>query len=399
MSAHRFLVEPIETVVFGQPRSFIAGEAHRTKSDFPPSPFAFQGLVRSQLLRGAVPLLDLDDWSDAARAERAALVGGPDALPQGWQLKGPYPARWVRDEEGEFCIEPWVPAPRFLLRHGNSAIHLREVRSTHPGLDDLGADRPLYGRPGLGNLELLGGWVGPEILRFALAGERRVESRPVWQWAAGLPPFVHNELQPGLALDRCSATARHGLLYFLGALRFEERSGLFGSLRATLDSRLRPEAIESGLGAAGRKGRAVRFHAVERLHPTWERIVSGDHLPEEPDDGACFWLLTLTPVPGTAQLRLAPPPGVHCEVVAKLAGPPRVLGGYRMDTARARPNQHYFPAGSAWLFQVTGGTSADRRACIHQLHDAHPFGPPEQATFGFGHTLVGIGPATTEEGP
>ncbi len=401
----RFLVEPLEPITFGAPHSFAAGEAHRLRSEFPPSPRTFQGLVRSQLLRGATPPLDLDDWSGRAKDARAALVGGPDALPPGWQLQGPLPAciRLSADEETPPVVEPWVPAPRFLLRQGQRAVRAHPVESTHPNLSDLGPDRLLVGRPDLPDAEPLTGWLSPTGLQAALTGEGTLTLDRIT--FGPLPPFVTSEYQPGLAIDRAAraaqGTARHGLLYFLQALRFQRDSGLLGGLRADLQSPLRRGALEDAGGTAGRKGRLVRFHAIERLVPTWERILAGAHLPEAVADGERFWLMTLTPVflarPDRPELRGAGSGSVEVRIVAALTGHPLTLGGFDMTRARPRPNRAYVPAGSAWLIEMRGGTPRQRRERLLALHDAHPLGAREEAAFGFGHTLVGLGPRLSED--
>ncbi len=397
-----FLVEPLESVFFGQPRSFNAGEAHRTNSVFPPSPFTFQGLVRSQLLRGASPVLNLDDWSTAARQERERLVGGPDALPAGWQLQGPFPARRVlqEDPDEEPWIEPWTPTPRFVLGEQRNPQLARLVQSPHPGLNDLdGAAQSLLpcGRPDAGTkVKPLEGWISPANLLAALTGQGAWQPK---QHHRQHPPFVNWEYQPGLAIDSGSGSAEHGMLYFLNSLRFDRDSGLLGILQGALDPRLSLSALESATGSAGRKGRVVQFSGVERFHPAWETLMTGAHLPQAAEDNATFWLLALTPARLIEPLRLElnPPSGMRCELLAALTGRPVALGGYQMATGKSRANRLYVPAGSAWLLRFSGGTPADRAGFLQQLNNSHPLGPREEVAFGFGHTLVGLGPEQTKE--
>ncbi|GAA0597299.1 type III-B CRISPR module-associated Cmr3 family protein [Caenispirillum bisanense] len=152
MTAVSFLIEPAEAVAFGPPKSSVAGEAHHIRSQFPPSPRTVQGLIRTRLLLGAEPRPDLGNL--AAAPAIAALVGPPEALPEGWQLRGPFPAALVPappevatdpDEAGQ-VLSPWVPAPRFLLgrgKHGDATrsrpMFVRRITSVaHPMLSDLG---------------------------------------------------------------------------------------------------------------------------------------------------------------------------------------------------------------------------------------------------------------------
>ena len=391
MAESRFLVEPCEPVLFGPPRSFVAGEAHRVRSQFPPSPLTFQGLIRSRLLLGADPPLDFLSPGAPERIER--LVGTPSELPADWQMRGPFPAI-ARDT----VVEPWVPTPRFVLRCGSRTLHARLVVSEHPCLNDLGESPPLLGRPGHGDCRPKGGWIGPANLRRVLCGEGSGE----WdgdEWGEPLPPFVNAEFQPGLAIDAKTSAAQHGLLYFAEGLRFQPRSGFAGELLAPV----RAASLEDGAGQTGRKGRLVRFSSVEQWHADWRYLMDGSHLPEAVAEGTCFWLVALTPARldnvHRPALRPALPLGVTVDFCAALTGRATALGGYELASRRARPNRLYLPAGSAWLIRLNGGTAELRAAALRALNDRHPLGPAEEAAMGFGHTIVGVGPLTTEDGP
>ncbi|WP_315783318.1 MULTISPECIES: type III-B CRISPR module-associated Cmr3 family protein [unclassified Bradyrhizobium] len=391
-----FLIEPAEPLVFAPPRSFVAGEAHRVRSQFPPSPFAFQAMIRTRLLHAAEPPLDL---GAPVRSEIEALVGTSSELPPGWQIKGPYPARRVPGRERrDDVIEPWIPAPRFLLRRNARVLPMRCIESDHAALSDLGEEATWLGRPEQAGGEILDGWVGPANLRAALSTSDD-EGLKTWdddQWRPAKPPFVRDEFQPGLAIDTGRSTARHGLLYFAEALRFEAGGGLYGHLAGTLPARIDPRALRHGIGHVGRRGRLATFRPVERLHPDWVHVMRGDHLPTAIEDGASFWLIAATPVAlkdnHRPEARDPLPGGVTMTVIAAFTGRPFPLGGLEYVTGRARPNRLYVPAGSAWAIRLRGGTPEARRAALFALHDCHPFGPDNEAAMGFGHILAGLGP-------
>lgn len=301
----------------------------------------------------------------------------------------------AKNPDEEPWIEPWTPTPHFALGEQRNPQLARLVQSPHPGLNDLdSAAQPLSpcGRPDTGTkVKPLEGWIGPANLLFALTGQG------VWQpkqYHRKHPPFVNWEYQPGLAIDSENGSAKHGMLYFLNSLRFDRGSGLLGNLQGTLDPRLSLSALESATGSAGRKGRVVHFSGVERFHPDWETLITGAHLPQEVEDNATFWLLTLTSarLVEPSRLELNPPSGMRCELLAALTGRPVALGGYQMATGKSRANRLYVPAGSAWLFWLSGGAPKDRADFLQQLNNSHPLGPREEAAFGFGHTLVGLGP-------
>ncbi|MDN5862973.1 MAG: type III-B CRISPR module-associated protein Cmr3, partial [Salinisphaera sp.] len=103
-----FLVRPLDTVWYRGPGPFSAGEDSFDPGLFPPTPYTFQGLIRTRLLLASLP----GDLGHANLAEIEKRVGPPDQLPDGWRVEGPFPAC----ERADGYVEPWFPAPRFLLR-------------------------------------------------------------------------------------------------------------------------------------------------------------------------------------------------------------------------------------------------------------------------------------------
>ena len=193
-----------------------------------------------------------------------------------------------------------------------------------------------------------------------------------------------------------SGSAQHGMLYSLEEIRLESGSGLAAWLKADVDSRLTTRALHTGVGAIGRGRRLAAFEPLGDLDPAWERLRSGAHLPDAPSGGTQFWLVTLTPVrvdnPLRPDLHVAIPADVTVDVIGACLGPPLTLGGYSMVKRNARPNRLYVPPGSAWLIRLNGGTGESRRAALQALNGSHGLGPPNEAQFGFGQTLIGIAP-------
>ena len=401
-----FLIRPMDPVYFGPPRSFSAGENHRGKSVFPPSPNTFQGLVRSRLLQAVSPPLDLQDWSESSRQERESLVGGPDGLPGDWSLKGPFPGifhKISRDYLEEPLFEPWVQTPNFLFRSANKdespPLIATPISSTHPAMNDLGHKQILFGDPRREFLKPLGGWIGPDNLYFALTGKGKWISE---QHSKEYPPFVSLEPSPGVAIDKNTGAAAHSLLYFLETLRFQSGSGLMGSFTGTVADSIPPDALVSGVGTAGRKGRLVAFEPVKHIHGKWQKIMEGEHLPDAVDENARFWLINLTPAqldePCTPFLNLPPTAGnATVEILASLTGKPICLGGYAMATGKSRANRTYVPPGSAWWIRIKGGKDDEDRALfLKSLNNANILINNKEASFGFGHCIVGLSKITEE---
>lgn len=394
-----FFVRPMESLMFGPPRSFAAGEAHRSASLFPPSPYAFQGLVRTRLLHSATSSIDLDDPGSSKGIE--ALVGSPDALKAGWQITGPYPAHRRTDDAGENILSPWFPAPRFLQRSRNNEIlSVRPITNVQPGRNDLD-ESLLLGRPEVGPCETLSGWISTAALKDALS----LGTSPgalKWSddsWQPDLPSFVQREFQPGLAIHRGARVVQEGLLYFVEALRFGPESGMWARLASPASHDFEVDALETDIGAFGRKGRVVHFESAQELDADWNSVLAGEHLPKTVQESERFWLVTLSPIRVANAFTLRPrealPDGVSMKIDAALTGSPVALGGFSLTRGAARPNRLYVPAGSSWAIRLLGGTPRTRAQALRTIHDAHPFGPPEEAAMGFGHILVGRGPSGT----
>lgn len=410
-----FFLRPMEPLFFGEPHPFNAGESHLAKSLFPPTPMTMQGIIRSQLLRAVEPALDLDDWSASARRERAGLVGDSNRLPENWQFQGPLPVRIKKNEAGLEFLQPWAPVPRFLYSStdgGNRVFPGMITSSEQPAMNDL---EPVP-EPGMKqNLMISGpdeeqhsvplkGWVDPGNLWWALSGKGSWREQG---FAPQVPPFVKTtQRQSGIALDPGTNTARDGMLYLLEHLRFSTASGFWGHFSGSLDKLIQQRPFSRGVGGAGRKGRLIAFEDAPQLEPRWRDLLAGKHLPLQPENQALFWLYLLTPVrmkkewtagahnqilPGVSLQTEALPAGTVLKCRAALTGPAITLGG--MDTAkgRTRPNHAYIPPGSAWLIEISGGNNQQRRETIEKLNNAHLLGDAQEARFGFGHTLVGIG--------
>ena len=413
MADLQFYIRPLEPLFFGPPHSISAGETHHLRSLFPPPVSAFQGLIRSAILHAVNTPLDLNDFSKSACRERATLVGTPDELPPGWQFHGPYPAHRSAEKPHQFI--PWLPVPRLLFGDGKKTpCYAHWLDNAQGGMDDLSDNAGhLLGRPERDAVDSLRGWCSVENLHATLRGSAESE----WSGAGyrqELPPFVAWDGQAGLALDRKdgdgerkrSVTARHGMLYFQQRLRLKVDSGFIGGLSGQLPAGVSTHALSGGTGTWGRKSRPVALTLAgnNAFSRHWRELLAGEHLAgfdsTPPSENDLFWLVTLTPV--ALEHSTAPHPrlaegSVTFQCLAALPGPYVVAGGYDLASGSPRANRKLVPAGSAWLFRLMGGDPAARRRALLSLNNAFPLGPPQEAAFGYGHTLVGIAPPATDQ--
>lgn len=412
-----FLVRPMDWVAFGPPRPTSAGESHHRTTELP-HPTVLQGIVRTALLVASGD--DLSDRSRAAQEVRERLVGKPESLPPNWQLRGPFLAELVTHDSNTIT-RPWLPVPKFLLQSDHGPLMAQPIRSPMvngeaSALNDLSPNSEpwLLGQPRENATNPLDGWLSPRGLRWALSAANK---RGPWQpkdYEPKWPHFIKLERSTGLEIDTNTGTAKDGMLYFADVLRFAHPSGFAGWLDAPLPASIPSDALTRGsLCACGWRSRPAILEPLPKLDPDFESLLKGDHLPERVEEEQAFFLLALTPVPCNPSEKVELgvekdvrrdvgwPRDVEIRVLASMTGRPRVIGGLEMASKRARPNRSYWPAGSAWLFVLRGGGSGDsgssaRARALRVLNDAHVLGSRNDASFGYGHTLVGVGPKLNE---
>lgn len=378
-----FLVDPLDTVWLRGGKPFLAGEDSADFMQFPPSPWTWQGLVRTRLLRAALS----GDLDAADPRQVRLLIGEPDALPSGWQLRGPFPAR-----PGAQGLEPWVPRPALLVESSEGPVALGPMpEAATVGL--LTSDWPGSGRwPRVRNIldkQPKTGWISASNLAWALTG------RGTWDKSGStseeLPPFVSREPRPGVQIDDNTATASDHMLYVAEHLRFAPGCGLLGGFSGTVDAPA--DALRTGAGFIGRKSRLVSFQDPGSVSPVWEALLRGDHTrPSTPvPDPLGVWVVLLTPAEvGEAPIPFALPTSVNISLELSLARAGQPVGGFDRVGGGGRPVRGTIAAGSAWLFRVHGGSSEDRLLAARALQGLHPHTPTDLERLGFGQRLAAL---------
>ena len=411
MSGEWFYVRPFDTAFFGPPEAQSAGETHFARSLFPPPPRSFQGLVRTRLLQGAQPPLNLSDRSPSGRRTVEALVGTTEKLPEGWQVDGPFPVSEDQTEQ----LTPWFVAPLFLRRGkaGTSAPLKAQFLETSPDDRVLNAissgnanktDRKdhqpngVLGVPGFDDNGPLDEWITASNMLWALTGQGAWE--PGGQ--ASLPTMVAKEFRTGLALESKTRRAMDHMLYSCEDLRFNGRGGFVGRLTAQLPAALSANSLSQGTVAFGRGGRLATLAPAESLDQfdqAWYRLVQGDYIPAALEEKTRFWMVLLTPVRFDEAFSEAARPLQQPRVydsqeeirfLGSIAGKPLTLGGYSIAEHSALPNYRYLPAGSCWLFDLPNLSPERRAETLRLLNFSHCLGRRDEAAMGFGHVAVGI---------
>lgn len=346
------LLRPLDTLVLRGGEPFNAGEDHYVRSQFPPSPRAFQGMVRTKLLQDAG--IDLDD-RDAVRE----FIGTKECLPDDLRIQGPFP----------FAQENlWFPAPRYLAQDSAETWHRM---MPHENLaTDLGLSLPA--RPSAGFLTPLEAWLSWPEMRWALwgLGPGKVcprESLSLWM----------EEIRTGIARSRGKA-ARQGHLYSIGHIRLAHQTTLW--FQAT-------RAVAPGILPVGGEGRLAEFS------PGCSFDLS---LPEEVAQAigkeGRFWLVLVQPArfsggwkpdfdaDGVGELRV--------KLVTAVVGSSQPIGGFDLANQRPHALWSYVPGGSAYLLELVDPPS-DTPTKLQKLHNTCAVGEESERSMGFGHVMIG----------
>ncbi len=386
-----FLVHPLDAVWFRDGRPFVAGESCFDQGMFPPSPWTFQGMIRTVLLRSAISG-ELDKISPD---EIQRLVGLPDSLPRGWRIEGAFPAEVNRDE----VWMPWFRTPRFLLkpnRKGDVPVHAHAKIKVDFGDDYLANNSPdmiLLGNPGLDDSKPLGGWISASNLLWAFTGEVQWDHKG---YAHQLPAFVKREARTGVRIERKRGAAADHMLYTAARHRFRQNSGLVGRLTGTSDASIPDNALWHNWCEAGRNGAITELKGPVKLDDSWERLRKGLHLQINADrvpNRMGIWVTLLTP----ALVTEAPHPFSNLEalsprvkLIGRLAVEGAWIGGFNRIVGAGRQTCSFWATGSSWLFEINGGSPKDQLKAARILQGLDPYQSTELEALGFGQRVAGL---------
>lgn len=264
-------IEPNDVLLFRDGKPFAAGEDHRAKSLFPPTPFTMQGVIRAKVLfdSGVSPA---DYASDAPSAQARALIqqiGAPGASYGKLRLRGPFVAK--RNDHGTFTR--YFPLPADIMRSDGSFIVAAPLLDS-PFSDNSPVQglRPLWVRTDK-SLHQPRGWLAePEFNKY-LQGQTDFRVTPE-------SDLVVREPRLGIALDYTRRATQEGMLYTMEFLRLKKDIGFLVEVDGVTFS------SQEGFLQVGGEARAARYQVLSSpLLP----LPSHDPLPER------FKVVLLTP--------------------------------------------------------------------------------------------------------
>jgi CRISPR-associated protein Cmr3 len=411
------IIKPLDVLFFRDGRPFTAGETHRARSIFPPTPLTLQGAIRSAVLAKELPKWGLtfeeynrgvaDDSAHQSKLKQLREeLGGANDYGQ-LRLRGPFLFARLKGEPPT----TWFPRPLDVL----SERRERVVMPLRP-LSALDEDFPEVD------------WNPPEppkrkfLTPLMAIAEELEEPKFYFLNAKGLGDYLFeeslgpvdeekqkslyfSELRLGIKLKRGQRTVERGMLYTAEVIRLKDGDGFLLRVKC-------PCFPPKGLLRLGGEARAATYEQVDLEDESFKGfkdIIEGkikENLLDKVKEEGRFKLYLLTPAifkggwfpdflkPDTMELdptayanELS---GVNFKLISVAVGKPMHIGGW--DVAANEPRQIFkaVPAGSVYYFELMEGNAEEIFSTFHfkPLKSKAPRGG-ELAKIGFGLTLVG----------
>lgn len=345
-------IEPLDVLFFRDTRPFGAGEIHRAKSLFPPSPYALQGAIRSKILVEQGISFESFRNGKVSQDIKDAL-GSPEGLGDKFKMKG------------AFLVDNTLPSPQFYFQApadvltGENRLAILQPTNKLPDFSwDISSKGllPIWTRE-RGPLSPLQGLLSEKELTYYLTLDNAslMAEKEKTLWAS--------ELRVGIGRDKLRGTAEDGKLYMAEFVRLHKGCGF--SIEVEGVNGLLPE---DGLLSLGGEARCVRYKKTDpiNLDSIWEKVK--EKLEEKKKDNIYrFKLYLLTPAifdkeygwlpnfidKGSLQGRLG---GLQFKLISAAINKPVYIGGWELAKKEGpRPMRKAVPAGSVYFLELLNG--------------------------------------------
>lgn len=360
-------IEPNDVLLFRDGKPFVAGEDHRARSFFPPTPFTMQGLVRAKVLFDS--RVNLIDYAHGAPSAQDVIqkIGTPSGSYGRLRLRGPFIVR--RSNDGR--ITRYFPLPADVVRGDGKLV------SVKPLFDSVFIDnrpveglRPLWARTHEPLQEIRGFLAEEEFQKYLQGQEFSITEES---------DLVLREPRFGIALDYNRRSTQEERIYQMEFLRLREGVGLLLEVDG-----IEPFEPSKGFLQIGGEARPAYY---EVLSKPLEPLPLLNPLPRR------FKVILLTPAWFTGGWQ---PQGGSWEqfftgnvqLVSAAISRAQSIGGAFVDDVQRRGNfqrtmRRFVPPGSVFFFESDGGATMKNRPFTETPDHEGDFGQ-----IGFGCTVV-----------
>ncbi len=388
----QIFIQPCDVCLFRDGRPFSAGEGHRARSIFPPTPNTIQGTIRSKVL--AERCGRYQEYRDGCLnctqnhdCTIPAEIGTPARGDYGrMHLKGALIAKYEKS-----VLTAYFPVPADVVQikdKSNSTAdsqlrYLSPLREKIPGKNDLPYSLHSLWSSETKPVEAVQGYWSDRDLTNYLLGKYPNN----FITASNL---YERESRFGIEVDNSIQAVKEGNLYQTEFIRCQENIGLYVEVQGitTLSSRPDSEVDLIGIGGENRVASYVKIPAIDWSHFQKELI----HKIQKSDG---FKLYLATPTiweKGWLPKWIAPEnnlcgeyEGINLQLIAAAIAGYQTIGGWDIAENKPKPTYRAVMAGSVYYFE----TKAAPEKIIEAFHWKNLADENADAQIGYGLTLVG----------
>jgi CRISPR-associated protein Cmr3 len=401
----KLFIEPSDVLLFRDGRPFSAGEGHRARSVFPPTPNTIQGVIRSKVLADRCGQYHKYKYGcqNCPKQESCTIpdeIGRPAPDGQGnygaMQLKG---AIITHGKPSEPNLTYYFPLPADVVQVKNKRNPLAEAQLVNlkplkdsdslPGVTDISSvsTSKLFSlwTPEPHPVDsAIGYWAHQDLQKYLL-GEELTNFTTADQ-------LFQKESRYGIEVNNKLQTVEEGRLYQTEFVRCQEGVGLFIEIEGIQSLSPDPDP-DRGLLSIGGENKAASYKKVSGID--WDLFRDKFKSGWSKSDGFKLYLATPTvfkqgwlpnwidPNTLTGQF---PSSKLTVKLVAAAISRYQTIGGWDVAYNRHKPTRRAVAAGSVYYFT----TEANSEEILQTFHWQNLADDHQDIQIGYGLSLVGL---------
>ena len=398
----QIFIEPSDVLLFRDGRPFSAGEGHRARSIFPPTPNTMQGVIRSKVLSDRCGRYETykNGCNDCEKQSNCTIpdeIGRPAQNGRGsygnLQIRGAIISKYENSQ-----VTPYFPVPADVVEvkeKSEQRDHAKpRLRFLQPLSQKLYGDNDLSGNDLSDDPQskLLPLWTQEKTPVEGVQGywEQKDLQKYLLQDYQSLSKYTKadtlylREPRYGIDVDNARQTVKEGQLYQTEFIRCKEYIGLYTEVDGVSD-------LGGNLIAIGGENRAAQCHHLEKkidwgkfTQDLEKQLQKADRFKiyfATPTIFDAGWLpnwLSKNDLSGAYQ-------GIPVQLVAASIPRYQTIGGWDVAYNRPKPTNRAIPTGSVYYFT----SNAKPSEIIKAFHWQNIADESSDAQIGFGLALVG----------
>jgi CRISPR-associated protein Cmr3 len=391
----QIFIEPCDVLLFRDGRPFSAGEEHRARSIFPPTPNTIQGVIRSKVL--AERCGRYQEYKDGClncpennNCKIPKEIGTPAYNHYGnLQIKVTLLAKYEKQN-----LTAYFPVPTDIVQIKNKdnpvaeskLRYLRPLRDTIPGINDLAYSlHSLWTTESTPVEAVQGYWTQQNLVNYLLDKNLKKPD--------SLDTLYNRESRFGIEVDNNIQAVKEGKLYQTEFIRCKENIGLYIEFDGISNLSANPDS-DIGLIGIGGENRVASYTNILGINWTDFRENLIDKLKQS--DGFKLYLATPTIFDSKHQQGWLPKwinsntlsgeyEGIKLKLISAAISGYQTIGGWDVAHNKPKPTRRAVMAGSVYYFQ----TEATPEEILKAFHWQNLADEKSEAQIGYGLSLVG----------